>query len=352
MPKKWQRLAVILAAVGFLISAWLQWLHIQTYLYPSEHSFCAVGQRFNCETVAFSSFSVFLGIPVAFWGMVGFAFLLFAIDRRPALFLPLSAIAALCLTILFGIELAAIGSICILCASVHLLSLGLLAIAWRTRNLSATRAYLFANIRQLVIDLLFPILALLAARLFAPPYWLLVSWQSDLPFEQGVDEEGRPWMGASQAEPTVYEFVDYACPHCAVASMRMRLWMGKNPTKIRLVRIHQPRMRCVPAEANSQRCIFARAAICAGMQHQFWEMDDWLFHHIPGKGHFDLQQAAQDLGLDLEAMQTCLDAEQTFQKAEQDASKARKLGIKATPQYLYQGEKLSFAQVMERLSKL
>ncbi|MCP4606313.1 MAG: hypothetical protein GY847_38350, partial [Proteobacteria bacterium] len=73
--KKTKMLFVVVAAlclVGVGISIELTRIHIFTHTDPTYHSICAVSELVNCETVALSPYSVFAGLPVSVWGILGY----------------------------------------------------------------------------------------------------------------------------------------------------------------------------------------------------------------------------------------------------------------------------------------
>ena len=69
-------IALLLTAVGLLVSLDLMRLHYKVHTDPSYHSFCAMSDTFNCQTVAESQYAVFAGMPIAAWGALGYAGLL------------------------------------------------------------------------------------------------------------------------------------------------------------------------------------------------------------------------------------------------------------------------------------
>jgi uncharacterized membrane protein len=334
----------MLAAAGILASLVLEVVHVRAYLDPTVSSFCAVGEGFDCDTVALSRYSVILGVPLPLWGVAGFTGMLAAAVRGSRLLLPLAGFATLASIALFVEELVDIHSICWLCSIVHLAAIALLVVAWRGRKQLSS-----PPTRQMALELGLPAAILLGSSLVVPPYWSLVSWKSGVRYAHGVDEEGRPWIGAENPTITVIEYVDYGCPHCAVATSKMRMLMADHADDIRLVRHHQPRMRC----KLGLQCQYARAAICAGQQDKFWQMDDWLFRHAPGHESVDLAQAATDIGLDHAALMACIDLPETYAAADRDAKAARKAKVNETPAYAIEGEKLlpgeAHARIRERL---
>lgn len=61
------RVMIFLAILGVLISLYLTWLHFN----PSEKAFCNINDKFDCNTVNTSAYSVLL-IPVASIGLLGY----------------------------------------------------------------------------------------------------------------------------------------------------------------------------------------------------------------------------------------------------------------------------------------
>lgn len=336
-----------LAMLGALASAYLEVLHVQTYLGLGGTGYCDAGEAVSCTDVALSGASVLLGVPLPILGLAGFVALAIAAQRRSKLLLPLAGVAALASVGLLIYELVEVGAICMWCEVVHAICFALLALAWFGRAEAEAKI----EPRSLAIVLGPSAVIVLATALFVPAYWLTASWSSGVRRPNGVDEHGRPWLGAEQPDLVVHEYVDYACPHCRVATARMKMRLAHD-RDLRIVRHHQPRMRCTATTKSgelSPRCTHARAAICAGDQGKFWEMDDWLFHHPASPTKLDLEQASSDIGLDLEALQACMEAPQTYARAQADVDEAREHGIRGTPGYVVDGERLEPDQLQQLL---
>jgi vitamin-K-epoxide reductase (warfarin-sensitive) len=109
----------VLAVAGMIISSVSLYHHYGT----DTNSFCDLGGEFNCDIVNRSVYSVVLGIPVAFIGIVGYALLLGlatfgrAKPEAPMLLLG-SSLGGLCFAIyLTYVEGWVLGAWCILCLS-------------------------------------------------------------------------------------------------------------------------------------------------------------------------------------------------------------------------------------------
>lgn len=330
-------LPTLLAAAGLVVSGVLEWVHVKTYLVPSADSFCNVSETLDCGTVALSRFSVLLGVPMPLWGAAGFLAMLVAAWNRLRILFPLAVFATLASVALLLEELLHVGAVCLMCEVVHGLALLLAIASWRHRRdgRPLTRADWLP-----VAGL--PAAIVLTTALLIPPYWAPLTWQSGVPHEHGLDDDGHEWVGAVEPVLTIEEFVDYGCPHCAVATNRTRRRLAREGDRLRVVRRHQPRMRC---NERNKGCLKARAAKCAGQQDKFWEMDAWLFAHAPGRGDVDVLDGARTLELDEPSFVLCLEDPATYQWADEESRAARKLKITATPTYRVDDRSLTPEQV-------
>lgn len=121
---------IILTAIGFGVSTY-SFLHHESFV---SGTFCDLNTTFNCDIVNRGPFSEILGIPVALFGMVGYAFIAitaFLRLRDPAdkglrLFSLALAIGGLGFTLyLTGIEAFVLETFCIVCLSSQLMMLGI-----------------------------------------------------------------------------------------------------------------------------------------------------------------------------------------------------------------------------------
>lgn len=328
-----------LAALGLGLSLLLEYVHVSTYLNPAADSFCSVGKSFDCAAVAASSSSIFLGMPWAVWGSIGFLMMLVAAVQRSRWLLPLSLISAGVSLALLVVSLVQVGSLCYLCEATHVVSwlLAYFTVQGRAQlkgSLTSTLA---------VGSILSPGAALsLAALLFTPHYWGSFSYKADLPLPHGVTEEGFHWIGAESPSKTIHEFVDYTCPHCKLSSARTLRELSEHDDW-RLVRRHQPRMRCKKGIASP--CLSLRMVLCAEAQDKYWQADRWLFAHAEARQEFDPSLMAQELGFPETDFLACVENDNTYERANTLAKDARK--ITSVPTYLVDGKKLKPAEVAE-----
>jgi uncharacterized membrane protein len=332
-----------LAAIGFLSSVFLEYQHVRTWLSPSASSFCTVGKTADCTAVALSKWSSFAGIPVPIWGIAFFWVLLVAITRRNRWAVGLSALAAVGSVVLLLIELLAIGAVCLVCELVHVVSVALFIVMWMRRGdyVGPTR-----DENWLTYGVYPAGVVVLATLFFVPPYFRVPTWRGELPLATGKTAQGQDWIGSASPKLTVEEWVDYGCPHCRAASQRTLSVVAKRKDQLRVIRRHDPRMPCSAGTPSS--CTTLRAAICAGKQGKFWQMDRWLFAHSE-KGKVDLDAAAKDVALDGARLKACFTAPETFAEAHTEYRAARQAHVAETPTYRIDGKKVSEEAAMARM---
>jgi len=93
----------------------------------------------------------------------------------------------------------------------------------------------------------------------------------------------------------------------------------------------------------------AEASECAADQDAFWEYHDYLFENHAGEnqGAFskdNLKRFADELGLDTQAFNECLDSEKYTQVVQNETNAGRQIGVQSTPTFLVNGQPVVGAQ--------
>lgn len=82
------------------------------------------------------------------------------------------------------------------------------------------------------------------------------------------------------------------------------------------------------------------AARCAGAAGRYWPYHDRLFAAQPVFRRGDLLAYAGELGLDRDAFASCLDERRFAKEVERDGDEAQALGIRETPTFLINGQRV------------
>jgi protein-disulfide isomerase len=149
-----------------------------------------------------------------------------------------------------------------------------------------------------------------------------------------VATQGRT-LGPENARVTVEEYSDFQCPYCARAAQTM-------DPKIEQEYVADGRVKLVfhhHALIGQESVWAAEASECANEQGRFWDYHDKLFEnqHGENQGAFvidNLKRFAEELGLDTQTFNLCLDSRKYEDLVKAETQDALKKGIESTPTFV------------------
>jgi protein-disulfide isomerase/uncharacterized membrane protein len=351
-----------LCCIGFLISIYLSISHYRVHTDIGYHSFCALTKSINCDTVSQSHYSIFWNLPLAVWGVAGYAFYLIL-----ALFSALPSgehrrVWTLCFTVALLFSIASlvfaavsalhIGSYCILCIATYAVNLLLLYFAWIIRrrfNAEKLHWAFIADLRFLwekrsgslpAFGLIGVGVALTQA--FFPAYWQLPMPTASSQVQVGLTEEGHPWIGAEHPMLEIIEFADYQCFQCKKMHQYLRGLVARYPEKIRLVHRSFPMDHEVnfivkePFHEGSGK--LSLLSIYAAAVGKFWDMNDLLYRISSTGDTTNLKEIAAATGMDIRELAAALKDPVIKKYLEIDIRQGLRLGILGTPSYVINGQ--------------
>jgi protein-disulfide isomerase len=159
-------------------------------------------------------------------------------------------------------------------------------------------------------------------------------------YDVPVDDD--PAIGPADAPITLIEFSDYVCPFCGRWYQEVfKKIRAEYPDKVRIVYRDFPLYSIHPDAQPA-----AEAANCANEQGAYWEYHDKLF--TGGKfGKEVYLQYAQELGLDLQKFQDCIESGKYASEIQADYQFASGLGVRSTPTFFLNGIAIVGAQPWE-----
>lgn len=350
------------AFIGLIISIFLTYTHYKNHTDITYTSFCAITQAINCDTVAQSPWSIFLGTPIAIWGVFAYlSILLILIPLRRfdnqkiaiwSLVTLVSLAAAVCSLALAFISLTQIRSWCMLCVATYAINFLLTFSAWITFRrfsqkgiLSALSHAISILAHSTAIKIAFSLLITFAIALqfSLPPYWMLKMDSLDLKIATGTTEEGFPWIGAQSPHYVIEEFTDYQCFQCKKMHHYLRQLVQKYPDRARLVHRHYPLdhefNRIIapnPFHVGSGR--LALIAIVATEHNAFWAVNDALYEAAQtSNDSIEINAFAQIIGISKEQLAQEMFTDKSLRHLQHDMVQGMKHGITGTPAFIVNG---------------
>lgn len=154
-----------------------------------------------------------------------------------------------------------------------------------------------------------------------------------------------PVMGNANAKVKIVEFADFQCPFCEQWFKTVEPNLINDYVKTGKVAFYWRDYPFLGQESNYA----ASAARCANEQGKFWDFHDYLYNHQgqENSGAFskdNLKQFAQDMGLNTDQFNSCLDADKYSKDYATDLSDGQKAGVNGTPTVFINGQPVVGAQ--------
>ena len=166
------------------------------------------------------------------------------------------------------------------------------------------------------------------------------------PIEVSADDDAV--LGNPDALVTIIEFSDFQCPYCRRSYNELLPPLKENYIDKGLVSFIY---RDYPLDFHADAKKAAEATECAEEQGKFWEMHDAIFEgqNALGNGtvaipYDNLKQYANDLGLDTDQFNQCLDSGKYEDEVTNDLRDGIKYNVSGTPTFFVNGQRIVGAQ--------
>lgn len=167
--------------------------------------------------------------------------------------------------------------------------------------------------------------------------------------ERGTTAQGFPRLGSASAPVIVEDFSSYACVHCEA------FFEDELPGLLDAIAAGRVQFVLIPLSFGRGAPTAARAALCAGEQGKFWEMNDTLFSW---QGRFvgstfharRVTLGAEALGLDRAAFDACMSGGAVDQVLARARDEFDRRGLRGTPSLFVNGERIRSYTELDAIS--
>jgi uncharacterized membrane protein/protein-disulfide isomerase len=350
------------AVAGLLNMVYSSFSHYRVHTDMLYFSLCAISESINCDTVSQSMYSIFLGMPVPVWGILGYGFFLILLafaylqeanNRRIWLLLFLTALVFSVYSLFLAYILKfQIKVYCVICITGYGINFILLYLVWIIRRRFPEKGFLISLKKDILFlwrpwkkqttVLVFFLLAMSIMPLVFPSYWKFSPPDVTADLPSGMTEEGDPWIGAQNPELVIIEYSDYMCFQCRKMHMYLRQIVANNPDKIRLVHRHFPMDKefnpLLIGSFHPASGKLAIAAAYAAYEGRFWQMNDLLYQIPKDIKKLDIRELAQKSGVSFEGLASAPYKRFFYRKIKRDVLMAIEMKVSGTPAYEIKGE--------------
>ena len=363
MSKTKKIILIILCLIGLGLSIELcKVFYNANFSASSVKSICAINEMFDCDAVAKTSYSQFLGVPLSVWGLILYLFILFmlfvdkiknikflgflGVFKNPASYIFCISLLSFCISIVLGsISIFKINSICIFCFMTYFIDLLIALIAkdwtkgifYEIKNSFSdfveaikVRRYAFWFI-MLVLLFLSILIYTSITNVLSPQIIKRNTFIKE--FGQYKNIVNKNIMGPENADIVIDEFIDFNCAGCFIANLYMHRIVNEFEN-VKVIQHNVPLdITCNPNmkyEGHKNSCLKARYAIAAGMQNKYWQMSDMLFTDSPDdeKG---IIEGARLLDFDIKKLKEDANSEKVNKEIEKSIKLADEKDVIGTP---------------------
>lgn len=368
------RTAVISQVLAIFTHAYLTYSHYGfIYGLTDYKGLCNISDYFNCDSASASSYSAFLGVPLAVWGLMTNLALLLVLficatsTQKSALkFLSrvLSSYIAAISVVMMIITFTQLTSVCPFCFVAYILSFITAGALWLLPKENAETPFQFSSLfasssnggilnTVLLVVIGVPALSFLLNSMVTVKYatgydqaiqsslqdWLTGKDHLDLASVKGLTKGAE----VSKAKMVIVEFADFQCIHCKTASPVLNSFV-RSKKDVTLIFLSFPLDgNCNPKiqrKGDGKSCEYAKAVHCANQQGKGWEMHDWIFDNFGNADLSAMSDHAQKVGIEIEAFRACRESEETQNAILAQAELGDKVGIQGTPTVFVNGRYL------------
>ena len=366
-----RKLLLVFALLGLAASGAAAYVHYNLIRNPDYSSFCDISARVSCRAAYLSSYGSFAGVPVAFGGVLFFAWVLLMLwgargrsritDSAPGYIFAASIAALGFVLYLAYASFFVLGEVCPLCVTTYVAVIGILVISGGATSvpMSSLPVRALRDVRllaatpvALVIALLFVAGAAWGTSAFPreeagrPPAQALKALAPD------AQTEFEKWWALQPKAPNfpfdnegvkvlVVEFADFQCPECRRQYFALKPVFdeyAQRPKDVKVVMKQYPlNSDCnsfVGTRMHAAACDASAGAVMARAKGQFEKMQDWLFLHQDELSPATVRSAVADV-----AQVKDFDAQypKAIQEVKTDISIGSSLGLTGTPTFFING---------------
>ncbi len=354
-------LILLLSLIGMCVSLELIYIFIKVSIQPDySGSFCSINSVVDCDGVAKTSYSAFLGIPLALWGLLLYITIIFLnlVDRlqdkignsildvfkNPKSYIAtLGMVSFLISMLLASISIFKINKICALCFVTYFIDL-FIAIIAKDKEKSfveeiktTVKDFIegFKNHTKLALVVFISAAAFLTytnmTNILSPNQKTQKSYAKYIKLKNNPYATSGNLLGKENGEVIII-YGDFLCPFCRLTNI-----MGSqlaSEANVKIIHMNFPlETKCnkyIKGTLHRGACTLSKYALAAKKQGKYWDMVNMLYDKKPKSESSIIFNSAQ-LGLDTKKLKNDAHSKEVQQELEAQIKDAIDKGIDATP---------------------
>ncbi len=363
MSKTKKIIILILCLIGLGLSLELCNVYYHAnFAHSAAPSICAINDAFDCDSVAKTSYSQFLGVPLALWGILLYLFVLFMlfvdklqnlkflgflkVFKNPLSYIFCISLLSFCISMVLGcISIFKINSVCIFCFMTYFIDLliALTAKDWKGGIFKELKDSIFDFYEAIKVKryaFWFIMLVLLAASILTYTKISNILAPQEAKRQELLKTIGETKeyvngneMGNANADVVIHEYMDFNCGGCFIANLYLQR-IVKEFENVKVIQHNVPLdITCnhnMQHSGHKNSCLKAYYAHAAAKQNKYWEMSDLLFGENP-ENEKEIIEKARLLDFDIKKLKEDANSEEVKQEIKDSIAEADTKKVDGTP---------------------
>lgn len=353
----------ILSLIGLALSIELCIVFYKAnFLQNAAPSICAINEAFDCDGVAKTQYSQFLGVPLSLWGVLLYIFFLFMtyvdkiknvkflgflnVFKNPTSYIFCVGILSFAISMILGaISVLKINSVCIFCFMTYFVNLliGLTSKEWGSGALFEIKNSIKDFIEAIKVPryaFWFTLIVLLAASLLtytsvsnvlSPQMVKKQVLQKAFKGYSNISDGTR--IGPADATLTIHEYIDFNCGGCFYATLYLHRIVSEFENVNVIQHVLPLEKTCnhnMKHDGHKNSCLKAKYALAAAKQNKYWVMSDILFIDSP-EDEKEIIEQARLLDFDIKKLKQDANSEEIAKEVQNSIADADSKEISGTP---------------------
>ncbi|MCM1265440.1 MAG: DsbA family protein [Candidatus Gastranaerophilales bacterium] len=379
---KRETILTILSIVGILITIKLAVIYYQANYNPyAVPSFCSINNFVDCDGVAETSKALFLGIPLAYWGMFLYSFIIMLLNvdkiqkikglsmlsvfKHPLSYISALGLIAFIISIILALtSVFILHKICLLCFVTYVLNAGIAIAATDFNDDGFKKSFRqsFEDFNSRIKEQTIPfIIAIVIASIFLSYTTFAMPFASR---KQSIKHyllmKHNPYkisgniLGNKNGKIVADVYTDFVCPICYTYNIMLHK-LVKEQDNIYIKHHNLPLdTECNPyleTQMHKGACRMAKYAIAAENQGKYWDMANALFENQPPNDK-EAAKLAQTLNLDIDKFTRDINSSETKKRLQEEIDTAIGMGIDGTPTLIVNDRRYNGAKPYFELKRI
>jgi protein-disulfide isomerase/uncharacterized membrane protein len=354
---------LIFALLGVITSLKLCLIYYHAnFIGGDPSSFCVINETLDCDAVARTEFSHFLGVPLSLWGLLFYISVIFLakvdflkkikhlnfleIFKHPKSYIFCISVFATAISVLLAmLSHFQIHKICILCYFTYILNLLILIASKngesvKTHFLNSVKDF-FETFKKPVLGSLFILIAVIFVSVlyYTGSSGVFISKKSydiaNILSENSNSLKGN-FLGDKNAKVIFHEYTDFQCPYCETSNSYL-IRLVNEVDNVMVIHHNLPLdSACnslVQGKGHVNSCLYAQYSLAAKNQDRGAEFNTELFKNNESLTEQKVLEIAKNLNIDIEKLKTDSYLPETKQELKKEIDAAINMGITGTPTY-------------------